>query len=42
MGEREEKQQEQQRVNRVITEIKRQIDETATAVEAAHKETRAV
>lgn len=42
MGEREEKQQEQQRVNRVITEIKRQIDETATAVEAAHKETWAV
>ena len=42
MGEREEKQREQRRVDRVIAEIKRQVAETTTAVEAAHKETRAV
>lgn len=42
MGEREEKRQEQRRVDRVIAEIKRQITETNIAAEAAHKETRAV
>jgi DNA helicase IV len=42
MGERAEKEQEQVRVDRVTTEIKRQITETKQAVAAAHKETRAV
>lgn len=42
MGEREDKQQEQRRIDQVIAEIKRQITETSIAAEAAHKETRAV
>lgn len=42
MGEREERQQEQRRVDQVEANIRNQIEKTKRDLAAAHKETRAV